>query len=148
MHFLVGLTMLVSATVTLAQLQKAPTVLVVDGETVTLKSVMWRDFMPTMPPVKNGQPLTAVLSAPSVVRIEEAWFIHGREVWKPVKLEEQDLKDPTLRNQPDSPVFRVIARGGPKWGPEIRIDIVARVKDRNGRTYLIRAEKQGIGRAD
>ena len=140
--------MLVSATLTLAQLREAPTTLTIDGSPVVLKTVMWRDFMPTMPQAKNGQPLTAILSVPSVVRIEEAWFIHGREVWKPKQLEEQDLKDPTLRNQPDSPVFRVVARGGPKWGPEIRIDVVARVKDRRGRTWLVRAEKQGIGRVD
>jgi hypothetical protein len=147
MGFALAIVLAVSTSIPLAELRKAPTEIVIDGQRITLTTSMWRDFMPSMPPVKNGHPLTAVLSVPSPARIESAWFIRGRDVWKP-PLQEQDLNDPTKPNLPGSPVFRAVARGGPKWGPGTNVDVVVRVKDRRGRFHLLRAEKQGIGKVD
>jgi hypothetical protein len=148
MNFALAVLFALSTTIPLADLRKAPTEIVIDGQRITLTTSLWRDFMPTMPPAKNGHALTAVLSVQSSVRIESVWMVRGKDVWKPSQIEEQDLNDPTKPNLPGSPVFRVVVRGGPKWGPGTSADVIVRVKDRRGRFHLLRAEKQGIGRVD
>lgn len=134
------------APLSISELRRVPTTLTLGGRPVALKVVMWRSFTPTMPPVRDGLPLVAILTASPAVRIEEAWFVRGGELWKPPELEEQDANDPTLPNQPGSDVFRVVARGGPKWAPGGSVDVIVRVRDARGRAHLLRVEKQRIAR--
>jgi hypothetical protein len=39
-----------------------------------------------------------------------------------------------------------VVRGGPKWGPDVKVDIIAEVYDGEGKTYLIKAPRQVIGK--
>jgi hypothetical protein len=84
-------------------------------------------------------------------RTGRAWVLHEGDVWEASALEEQDLDHPSYqdesgrsRNRPDSPVFRVVARGGPLWGPNVTVDCVVRLSDGAGRSYLLRADDQPI----
>lgn len=83
--------------------------------------------------------------------MDRAWVLHEGDVWEVSGLEEQDLADPSYRdeggrsrNRPDSPVFRVVARGGPLWGPDVTVDCVVRLTDDAGRSYLLRTDDQPI----
>ena len=50
------------------------------------------------------------------------WLINGEEVW-----------------ESDIPGDEPVARGGPKWSPGSRVDVVVRVADGDGAEYLVRA---------
>jgi hypothetical protein len=129
--------------VTRSQLAAAPTRIVADGKTLTLTTSLWRDFMPISPP--DGRPLAAVLTiaaedgspVPATVTADTSWVIHGSEVWTAAV--EQRPRAET------APAYEVIARNGPKWGPDVSVDVIVRLIDSSGRAFLLRAPAQPIG---
>jgi hypothetical protein len=129
--------------VTRSQLAAAPTRIVADGKTLTLTTSLWRDFMPISPP--DGRPLAAVLTiaaedgspVPATVTADTSWVIHSSEVWTAAV--EQRPRAET------APAYEVIARNGPKWGPDVSVDVVVRLIDSSGRAFLLRAPAQPIG---
>ncbi len=42
----------------------------------------------------------------------------------------------------------MVARNGPKWGPDIKVDVVVRIVDRAGNEYLLKASNQKIERTE
>ena len=128
-------------------LQAAPTMIVVDGQSVVLAPALWRDFMPVSPP--DGQPLTVVLRVQASDRktltaslsVDAVWIVNGTDVWA-TRVEEQG------NARSDPLYYEVIARDGPKWGPGIRVDVVVRVREQSGPTQLLRAADQLIARLD
>ena len=130
---------------------------------MALSGTLWRDFMPSIPSSRDGKPLIAIFkvatadgkSFPAGVRADRAWVIFGEQLWEPSQLEEQDAAEPSYRNKrgayanrQDSPAFNLVARGGPKWGTGVAVDMVVRLTDKDGRHYLLRAAKQGIGKVN
>jgi hypothetical protein len=102
-----------------------------------------------MPPIQpGGGPLLAVLRietgdgspVPAAIRSDRAWVIHNGEVW--TSEVEQTPRDQT------APDYIVTARNGPKWGPGVTVDVVARVINSRGGVSLLRAPAQTIGRSD
>lgn len=148
------------------ELRSAPTEIVVGGVTVALATSLWVNAAPTMPETSGPEPIRGIVnivgrdSQPieTGTRITHVWLVRGGQVWERAKPEEQDAEDPSYtdaqgihRNRPGSPTFRVVLRSGPAWGADgaiadAAIDVVARVADSKGRTYLLRAAKQPIGR--
>ena len=125
-----------------AQLASAPTRIVADGKTLTLRTSLWRDFMPISPP--DGKPLVAVLNidtedgsqVPATLTADTSWVLHGTDVWST-----------TVEQRPraeTAPSYEVIARNGPKWGPDVSVDVVVRLVDSTGRSLLLRAAGQKI----
>ena len=51
-------------------------------------------------------------------------------------------------NCSDAPVCEFVVRDGPKWGPGVFVDVVARLIDKEGRHYLLKAPKQAVKRTD
>lgn len=110
---------------------------------MTLQTSLWRDFMPISPP--DGKPLGVVLQVttedtvevPAAVRADLVWVLNGGENWSAVPREERPRSE-------TSPVYELVARDGPKWGPGITVDVVIRLRDADGRTFLLRAPKQDI----
>jgi hypothetical protein len=149
--------------VSINDLRKAPTEVVLEGRSLSLSTYLWRDFMPGIAPMIDGKPMIAVLkvatsdkkSFPSGVRIDRAWVLFGEQMWETSEFREQS-EDPTNNkdsneswvNCPDSPVCEAVARGGPKWGPGIFVDVVVQLTDREGRHYLLQARKQYVNRTD
>jgi hypothetical protein len=119
--------------------------------------------MPGIAPMIDGKPMIAVLkvatydkkSFPSGVRIDRAWVLFGEHMWETSEFREhaegltnnKDSHEGWV-NCPDSPVCEAVARGGPKWGPGIFVDVVVRLTDREGRHYLLQARKQYVNRTD
>ncbi len=131
----------------LETLLSAPEQIQIDARVYRLETCLYRDFMPSCPP--DGQPMIASICVtaidqlpfPGTVDADKLWIINGQEVWETEFSEEEIPQEPNRTHQ-----LVKIARDGPKWGPDIYVDVVVKVKDySNFRTYLLRASNQYIG---
>lgn len=129
------------------ELRNAPAELSFAGATVRLETYLWRDFAPMSPP--DGKPLIAALrvrdvngtAIPDALHADSAWILNGELAWATGVREEQ-------ARTPGASFFEVIARDGPKWGPNVQVDVVVRLVDRAGHHALLRAPAQWINRTD
>ena len=145
-----------NVSVSIKELRNAPTEVVLDGRLLSLSAYPWRDFMPSTTPAPKGSPLMVALKIassdkkplPSGVRIVRAWVLFGEQMW-----EVTDFRAGTNGPRPnnegwvscaESPVCEVTARGGPRWGPGVEVDVVLRLTDKEGHYHLLRAPKQSI----
>lgn len=125
-------------------LLNAPTMIQVSARTCTLSTGLWRDVAPLGPP--DGSPLYAVLyltfqdtmAVPSGVDVDRVWVIKSQsDVWESGVTLDSD--------QPFPNELRKDAKNGPKWGPDIYVDVVVHVRDAGHGQYLLRATHQWIG---
>ena len=131
----------------LNDLLEAPEELTIGKNQFFLDTYMWRDFMPISPP--NGQPLIAVvwlfekdsLIISETLELNHMWVINNNDIW------EGDLKDEGNSEQQRYRIVRV-ARDGPKWEPNIYVDVVVLVKSDGNKCALIKANNQIIHRTD
>ena len=146
--------------VSIKDLRKAPTEIVLNGKSLSLSTFVWRDFMPVTFRGPDGSPLIVTLKVatsdkqafPSGVRMERAWVLFGEEIWEATDFRSQ-LKSPSQDREgwihcSNSPVCEATIREGPKWGPGVFVDVVVRLIDKEGQHYLIQAPRQYINRAD
>jgi hypothetical protein len=130
---------------TLEELLGAPDTLAVDSLHFVLLAQLARDFMPFGPP--DGRPLGGLLTLseldqrriPPAIHVPTAWVIHGTELWR---------VDPTPL---DSELWYQLLGSvgeGPKWGPEIYVDVTVRITDGKGGVFLLRAPHQWIERVE
>jgi hypothetical protein len=118
----------------------------IGGRAFRLEVYLWRDYMPISPP--DGRPLSVVLRVisadgrplPSDLGADRFWVLKGDEVWS-AAVGEPRAGDPS---RPDRREY--VARGGPKWLPGERVDVVVRLTDGAGTSYLLRAAGQPIER--
>ncbi|CAN5824816.1 hypothetical protein BH11GEM1_BH11GEM1_17320 [soil metagenome] len=136
-----------TAPVPTGDLRAAPVTVMVGQQALVLVPSLWRDFQPISPP--DGKPLVAVLrvkandgaALASTFHVDGAWVIYGAEVWT-ASVGEEKLASP-------SPVYyEVVARDGPKWGPNVSVDVVVRIREPSGSSKLLRAAAQLIQRTD
>jgi hypothetical protein len=126
-----------------SDLAAAPTRVILAGKSLVLDASLWRDFMPISPP--DGRPLTAVLQVraedgsqvPATVGADMVWVLNGADAWSTVPREERS------RNE-TAPIYELVARDGPKWGPGITVDVVVRLHDQGGRDSLLRVANRPI----
>ncbi|WP_229068452.1 hypothetical protein [Actinoplanes sp. DH11] len=104
-----------------------PETVTVAGATVRIEAYLWRDFMPICPP--DGQPLIASVrilaepaALPATLRADRIVVVHGGEVWVAPLVEEY----PGSR---EAAGFQVVARNGPKWDPNVTVDVVVELRD-------------------
>jgi hypothetical protein len=98
--------------------------------------------MPISPP--DGKPLGGVLRiktengtpVPAGIVVTASWILFNSETWSASV--EQRPRAETGRN------YEVIVRDGPKWGPDVMVDVVVRVRDSVGAESLLRAPEQLI----
>ena len=142
--------------IAIKDLRNAPTEVDIDGRSLSLSAYPWRDFMPGSFNGPDGSPMMVVLKVatndkkpfPSGVRLDRVWVLFGEQVWDTSKLRDQmksppDDKDSWI-NCSDSPVCEVTARNGPKWGPDVFVDIVVRLTDKEGQHHLLQIPKQCV----
>lgn len=130
----------------LASLQAAPEHITIENRTYRLKTVLWRDFQPSSPP--DGKPLIAVvkiipndtLKFPANIDADHLWVVNGQEIWS-TSFSDEDIPQDEYR-------LERIARNGPKWGPDITVDVIIRLIVNNHDTYLLKASNQTIDRTD
>lgn len=104
-----------------AELAAAPESVEFAGRSYRLEAELWRDFQPVAPP--DGQPLIAVVRVvaedgqplPEELVITRAWVRYRDELWSPPEPDE-----------PPGPMLHLA--DGPKWGPGVNVEVVARVR--------------------
>ena len=120
----------------LTGLRRAPTSIMLAGRPFELSVFLYRDFMPASPP--EGRPLAAVVRLSdqlAAVRVERIWVLFGDQVWSADAEQVPGTQD-------------WVARGGPKWGPGVHVDVVARLREAAGEEVLVRAANRIIQRTD
>jgi hypothetical protein len=130
-----------------AVLQAAPDTIVVQGRSLTLSAFLWRDFMPISPP--DGKPLVAIVTItaldtarlPASISCDVVWIVYSGEIWKAWL--QREASGNVKPNQ-----MSLMARDGPKWGPNVFVDVIVRVSGDSGQARLLRAPRQWIGRTD
>jgi hypothetical protein len=122
----------------------------INDTTYSIKTSLWRDFMPFCPP--NGQPLICVIDLigdnevelPETVDLDRVWIINGNKVW-----ESDFSKEDRSIFENDEIKKEKVAREGPKWGPGINVDVVVRIVDKaDNKVYFLRAPNQPINRTE
>ena len=125
----------------------APEEIEINGTEYTLETYLQRDFMPFCPP--DGRPLVAVVKvkAPGETAISSKidatrlWVVKGVEIWK------TELTNPARPGYSTigDTLEKVGRDGGPKWEPEITVDVVVKIIDlESGESYLLKASNQYI----
>jgi hypothetical protein len=117
-------------------LRSVPTSVILAGQPFELPVSLYRDFAPSSPP--DGQPLAAVVRLPdrlAAVRVERVWVLFGEQVWSAGVEHVAGTQD-------------WVARDGPKWGPGVPVDVVARLREAGGEGVLVRAAGRIIERTN
>jgi hypothetical protein len=125
-----------------ATLRSAPTSIGAGGATLTLGTTVWRDFMPVSPP--DGKPLIVVAQVkttdgspvPASIRATDIFIVFDNTVWSTSAREERSRSE-------TAPVYEVVGRDGPKWGPGVTVDVIVRMTDGASVSFL-RAPGQPI----
>jgi hypothetical protein len=124
------------------------TQLELNGQTYEIQTDLARNFWLGIPPIgPDGEPLIAgirlvevdSLAIPRDVTMDYLWVVNGDETWATEFTDEE---------RPPQPPYRIerVARNGPKWGPGITVDVVARVRAGDGAAYRVLARDQMITR--
>ena len=119
----------------------------IDSHDYFLNATLWRDFMPISPP--NGKPLISLnwlissdsSAIPSNIKLVLQYVINSDSVW---------IAD-YLNDTRNAPVYKIekISNDGPKWGPFIYVDIIAKITDtKENRDYYLKLSHVVIGRTD
>ncbi|MBN1695433.1 hypothetical protein JW879_08540 [candidate division WOR-3 bacterium] len=131
------------------ELLDAPEQIEIDDREYILETYLWRDFMPVSPP--DGQPLIALiwvtaidsLAFPSSIDANRLYIVNDEQLWETEFSDEDRPVNPSREHQ-----LEKIARDGPKWGPNIQVEVIVKVVDGENNTYLLRASDQWIHRTD
>lgn len=138
-----------SERLSLKKLLSAPDTLIVAGQRLVLSAYLWRDFMPISPP--DGKPLRAVVTIkpvdaeylPPGIDADQVWVIYRQEIWsQPLESVSGTVPQERLK------ILEKVARDGPKWGPGVYVTVVVQIRDPQGKTHLLKAERQFIERTD
>lgn len=124
----------------IAALQASPEMINLNNYLLKIESDIWRDFMP--PSDGSGSPLMAhvVLSERNQrtlnnsISLEKVYLINQDKLWS----KSFDSADSSSPYQVSG-----TARSGPKWGPNIKVDLVCEFKYQ-GETYRLIAKDQEI----
>jgi hypothetical protein len=127
-------------------IEDAPATIVADGVTLTIEANTWRDFTPASP--SDGSDLRVLIRLrtasgaplPGGVAADSVWVVRGGLAW---------AGEPTPTQAPWGPdVLELMMRGGPRWGPDVAVDVVARVTGVPGGPRRIAARQALVERAD
>ena len=130
----------------------APERVEIDGREYTLAASLWRDFMPMAPP--DGESLVAILKVspsdmmplPVDLAIDHVWVLNGEKQWS-AAVDQPGGPGQSTSGQSPATHLEQSVRGGPKWGPGIKVDVVARLRQ-GKQTWLVRAAGVEIKRTD
>ena len=112
--------------------------LIIGSNSFILDAFLWRDFMPISPP--DGQPMISInwlictneIAIPDNISLVKQFVIFGDLVWKAYYTDEEGVPQPAHKIQR-------VSRNGPKWGPNIYVDVIAQVYDSNtNKTHFVR----------
>lgn len=126
------------------ELRSSPENISLGNNNLILTTYLWRDFMP--PSEEDGSKmmcinkLTEVDSIPilNTITLKKQYVIKGNEIWT---AEYSDIK---IGNEH---ILEGVVRDGPKWGPDIEVDVVCEFED-SGTMHRILAKSQWINKTE
>lgn len=120
-----------------------PTSVVVEGKTLTLGALLWRDFLP---PVSSpgGGPMISLLrvqtadgsAVPSTITADTVWLVRGADLWSGAVREER-------AREFGASGFEVVARDGPKWEVGATVAVIVQLRA-SGRVVRLRGPDQVV----
>ena len=126
------------------ELRSSPETIIIGSNYLILSTYMWRDFMPIAE--ENGSKLFCNVKLKNVessailksIKLKKLYVVKGDEIWTTSYSE--------ITNSIDS-VWEGLAKGGPKWGPDIEVDVVCEFENA-GAVYKILAKSQWINKTE
>ena len=123
--------------------EKAVDTLIIGLNSFVLDAYLWRDFMPASP--IDGQPMisinwlitTDLVDIPNNISMVKQYVFYGDSIW--IANYENEAPAPSL------PKYKIegISRNGPKWGPNIYVDVISQIYDsQTNKNYYI--ERKGV----
>jgi hypothetical protein len=124
----------------------APVTLTAGTLTLRLEASAWRDFMPMSPSGGSTMSLVVRLRTtsgaplPDGVTVTTAWVVYEGKAW---------VSELTPTGAPWGPdVVELKATGGPRWGPDVPVDVAVRVNGLEGGPKLIATRQVLVERTD
>ena len=123
------------------QLKSSPENIVINGDRYTLYAYLWRDFMPVAEP--NGSSLMCVINITkpngrsvlhSTTSLSKIYVVYGHQIWI------NDDFDTHLFSDDN---WEVVIRNGPKWGPNVVVDVICEFTN-EGKSYQLISKSQTI----
>ncbi len=123
-----------------SELKSSPENITIGNNTYLLTTYLWRDFMPVAE--ENGSPMMCInsltekdsLTITNSIELKKQYIIKGNEIW---------TADYSEIKIPNNYTIEGVVGEGPKWGPNINVDVVCEFKI-SGTTYRILAKSQEI----
>ena len=126
------------------ELRSSPETIIIGSNYLMLTTYLWRDFMPIAE--EDGSKLfcntrlTDVdqVAISSSITLNKLYVINGDEVW---------TTNYSKTSNNISYILEGAAKDGPKWGPEIEVDVVCEFAN-SGTVYRILAKSQWINKTE
>jgi hypothetical protein len=115
----------------------APEQLDVNGYSFELESHLHRDMMPNPQEPEGGDLVAGAYiwsiddNWPAGFDADHIWVINNDEIW------DEKLTDAAGPIEPEL-LTKKAESSGPKWGPDINVDVVVRIIDDSDNTYLLK----------
>lgn len=123
-----------------------PEVIIAGGTKITMDCFLYRDMMPGVAPDGTGLIAIITLTAdgvsvfPDYITADRLYVIYGKDTWETTFEDEIRPRDATHLNQ-----IELVARNGPKWPLESKVNVVVRVRVEGGGHRYIKALNKIIG---
>lgn len=126
------------------ELRSSPENITIGNNNLILTTYLWRDFMPIAE--ENGSEMICVNKLTEVdgipilntIILKKQYVIKGNEIWT------ADYSE--INNNIDF-ILEGVVRDGPKWGPDIEVDVVCEFEN-SGMTHRIMAKSQLINKTE
>lgn len=127
---------------------KSHDTLVIGSNAYVLDVFLWRDFMPIAPP--NGKPMKSInllreidsTEIPDNIDLIKQYVVYNDTIW----ISEYDNE-----YSPDQLEYSIkkLSVEGPKWGPEIYVDVISNIHDSStDKDYFIRTKNVYVERTE
>jgi hypothetical protein len=126
------------------KLNSAKNPITIAGRNYKLESYIWQDSMPTIGVGRGNGMIASVRiiavdkqALPDKLLPDKLWVIRNsdKSVWETNFTDEPRISNDTIE---------MVARSGPQWSPGSSIQVVVRVKDQQGKNYLLRQSDEKI----
>jgi hypothetical protein len=126
---------------------KAVGIITIDSHDYFIDAYLWRDFMPISPP--NGKTLISInwliradsSAIPDNIELKQQYVVYGDSLWI-ADYENETHQTPEYKQEK-------ISRNGPKWGPFVYVDVIAKITDtKTNRDFYLKRDNVFIIRTD
>lgn len=122
--------------------------LIIESGSYILDAYIWRDFQPISP--LNGKPMFSInwlinidsVKIPDNLDLIKQFVINKDSIWI------SDYKNDT---RPIQPLYKIekYSNSGPKWGPNIYVDVIAQIYDsQTDKVYFLKCKNKFVSRTD